>query len=333
MSKFISKEKKVNIVIVNYNSWKDLLACIKTLNNSNQLDFQIFIVDNNSTDNSIEEICRAFVDSESRLLSLSLKGFQNPQNKQEIDKHDIVLVKNDENGGFGSGNNLVLNYLVQNRKEEYTWLLNPDTEVEQNVLIDLISITKDKRKTITGNVIYYFNDKSKIMYYGGFRVKKYIHGVKGVVNKKNKKKISAITGTSFFTHISTYKELGLFPEDYFMYWEETDFCTHAKRNGYKFEVNNKSKIYDHVGSASNSNFLREYLYLLNGLRYYRKYSPLYLITIIPSSLLKIVKATMFIDKTKIKAIFWAHYDFLTILLGKNVDLKLRIAKNKANAKP
>lgn len=331
MSNFISK-KKVNIIIVNYNSWEDLLACIATLNNSSYSNFQIFIVDNNSTDNSIEEISTTYANTSTTFLNLSSKDFQNFKNKSEIDKHDIVLVRNDENGGFGLGNNIALRYLVENRDDDYTWLLNPDTEVEESVLIDLISETEHKKKTITGNVINYFSHKSKIMYYGGFRVKKYIHGVKGIISKNNIEKISAITGTSFFTHISTYKELGLFPEEYFMYWEETDFCTNAKRNGYQFNVNNKSKIYDHVGSASNTNFLREYLYLLNGLRYYRKYFPLHLITIIPSSLLKILKATIFVDKTKIKAIFWAHYDFLTLLLGKNVDIKARIAKNKNNVK-
>lgn len=332
MGKLNLKEKKVNIIIVNYNSWEDLLECIRSLHNCSYSNFQIFIVDNNSTDNSIEKISLAFDNSSFSFLHINTIDFKLSYNKLQIDKQNIVLVGNNKNEGFGAANNIVLNYIVNNRVDEYTWLLNPDTEVEKNVLRDLVLITANKTKTISGNVINYFNDRSKIMYYGGFRVKKYIHGIKGVIQSNDLYKITAITGTSFFTDVSTYKELGLFPEDYFMYWEETDFCTNAKRKGYKFEVNNKSKIYDHVGSASNTNFLREYLYLLNGLRYYKKYYPLYLITIIPSSILKILKAAFFMNKTKIKAIFWAHYDFMKILFGKNIDLKTRIAKNISDAK-
>ena len=322
--------RKVNIIIVNYNSWEDLLTCIKTVNNSIYSNYQIFIVDNDSQDISIEKIKASSLEEKKTLVSININDFLNNSFINQIDNCEVVLVINNENEGFGAGNNVALKYLVNNRDDEYVWLLNPDTEVEKNVLSDLVEITQPKRKIITGNLIHYFNDRDRIMYCGGFKVKKYIHGIKRITNYKYKDQLSAIAGASLFTQLSSFKDLGLLPEEYFMYWEETDFCTKALKNGYSFEVNCKSKIYDHVGSASNSNFIREYLYLLNGLRYYRKYYNSHLFFILLSSLLKFLKALIFTNKVKLKALFWAHLDFCKILLGKEINIKERIAYNKAN---
>ena len=93
------------------------------------------------------------------------------------------------------------------------------------------------------------------------------------------------------------------------------------------EVNSKSKIFDHVGATSNSNFLREYLYILNGLRYYKKYHQNRLTLILFSTLAKLIKALFFFDKIKLKALYYGHVDFFKVLKGENIDIKKRIKNN------
>ena len=139
MNNDIVKEKKVNIIIVNYNSWKDLIECLKSIDKSRYTNYQIFIVDNNSQDNSIEEINSWFKENRIPALDISLQDFENTDFLPKIDAQDLVLIRNNKNEGFASGNNVAIKYLINNREDEYVWLLNPDTEVEENVLAQLIA--------------------------------------------------------------------------------------------------------------------------------------------------------------------------------------------------
>jgi len=315
--------RKVNIIIVNYNCWMFTIECISSLLKSTNTNFNVFIIDNQSTDNSINEIKEW---SNHKRLGYTCV----PGNTERIEKYLsshislITLIKNNNNDGFGAGNNVILKPLNKIFRDEYVWLLNPDTEVEPEVLQDLLYLSRNKQKILVGNIIHYFSAKNDVMYCGGFKVRKFIHGVVDVKKEKDIQHIEAIAGASIFTHISTFQDLGVLPEDYFMYWEETDFCTKAKQAGYTFEVNTKSKIFDHVGATSNSNFLREYLYLLNGLRFYKKYYLAYLPIILMSTIAKYFKSLVFEDNVKQQAIFYAHIDFFKILFAKKVDVLQRI---------
>ncbi len=324
------KNPHVNIIIVNYNCYQETLACLTTLLQSTFTNFQIFIVDNNSTDESVKSILDWGKAHQIKYIKSSeIKNQTIPSNILE-NKFKIVLIENPENNGFSEGNNIALDFLINNTttNNEYIWLLNPDTEVQQEVLSDLIEKASNKKKLILGNLIVDYNNHDIVMFCGGFAVKKFVHGVRRIVEEKDIKNIDAITGASIFTNINTFKEIGLLPKSYFMYWEETDFCTKAKQEGYVFDVNTNSIIYDHVGSSSNSNFLREYLYLLNGLRYYKKYYPYYLPTILISTIAKFFKALFFEDKVKLQAVFYAHVDFFKILFRKKVNVLNRIHSQK-----
>jgi len=320
------KNNSIYIIIVNFNCWKYTIACISSLLESTNTNFNVFIVDNNSTDNSVDEIHNW---SNKKLISNAVvkpEAFISYLNSK---LPVITIVNSSENNGFGAGNNIILKPLLETQYNGFTWLLNPDTEVEPKVLEDTLAIALNKERIIVGNVIHYFSSKDKIMYCGGFKVKKFIHGIVDIKKEENIKDLDAIAGASMFTHINTYKALGVLPENYFMYWEETDFCTKAKQAGYTFDVNTKSKIFDHVGvTSSGSNFLREYLYLLNGLRFYKKYYWFYLPTILMSTIAKYVKALLFEDKVKQKAVFYAHVDFFKVLSGKKIDVLSRIHSQK-----
>lgn len=320
----------VNIIIVNYNCYEETIACLNSLLKSTVTNFRVFIVDNNSTDSSGESILNWGKQHQIKHIGpTEIKNQKLPNNIID-DNPKIVLIENPENSGFSSGNNIAINFLLKTEtsNRDFIWLLNPDTVVQSQVLHNLLDNANDKKKLILGNLIVDYANHDRVMFYGGFKIKKFTHGVIRIVEEKNINKLDAITGASIFTHISTFKDLGVLPEEYFMYWEETDFCTKAKQAGYMFEVNTKSVIYDHVGSSSNSNFLREYLYLLNGLRFYKKYYWFYLPTILMSTIAKYVKALFFENKIKRQAIFYAHVDFFKTLFGKNVDVLKRIHSQK-----
>jgi GT2 family glycosyltransferase len=324
------KNTSVNIIIVNYNCYQETIACLNCLFESTVTNFQVFIVDNNSSDNSVQSILKwGSLHQINHITSSELINQKISNDFLKLNSK-VVLVENPENNGFSAGNNIVIDYLINKKSnnDEYVWLLNPDTEVQKQVLSDLINEALKSKKLILGNLIVDINNPSRVMFYGGFQIKKITHGVTRIIEEKNIKYLDAITGASLFTNIDTFKEIGLLPQDYFMYWEETDFCTKAKQKGYTFSVNMKSIIYDHGGSNANSSFLREYLYLINGLKFYKKYYIFYLPTILMSTIAKYIKALVFEDKVKQKAVFYAHIDFFKFLSGKKVDVLKRINSQK-----
>lgn len=112
--------KQTHIILVNYNGYKDTIECIKSLKNLKYNNYKIIIVDNASSDNSINEL------------------------NQYVSKN-IILLKSDKNIGFSGGNNIGIRYAIDNGAE-YIMLLNNDTEVEPNFLEYMINAAESDKK-------------------------------------------------------------------------------------------------------------------------------------------------------------------------------------------
>lgn len=317
--------EKVNIITVNYNSSGDLLHCIASVMKSDYKNFQLFAVDNHSTDDSLNRIEEGAEKLGISMLRITARQLQEMKNEEAL-QGQLVLIESEINDGFAAGNNVALRHLIKHRDQEFVWLLNPDVEVDPSVMTHLIEVHGNQDKVLTGNVINYFNDRKQVMYWGGFKVRKFIHGIRNITSREEEAKIDAIAGASLFTNVDTFRTLGLLPENYFLYWEETDFCTKATRNGFNFNVNSKSKIYDRVGGASSGNFTREYLYILSGLRFYRKYYPAYLASVVVSVFLKLM-VSIFGTRLKRRAIYFGLVDFFRLGLGRKVNIKARISQH------
>ena len=120
-----NKNQKVNIIIVNYNSWKDTVACISSIINSTYNNYQIFVVDNASPNDDVEHLYNWLKSNELNSLIIDVKETSVDKKVNLIDNSKIIIFKNDENLGYGAGNNLAIQYLINIRNHEYLWLLNP----------------------------------------------------------------------------------------------------------------------------------------------------------------------------------------------------------------
>ncbi|MBT8254155.1 MAG: glycosyltransferase, partial [Bacteroidia bacterium] len=192
------RQPRVNIVIVNYNSYSYTAACLSSLFKSTYDNYRILIVDNHSSDNSIEELS-AWLDEQN--LNYGICKPEEHEVTKQIEKPEVrvILIRNNRNSGFGAGNNRALKPLIKSSSEDYIWLLNPDTEVEPEVMNDLVLATGNGEKIITGNSIYEFINRDKIIYCGGFKVHKNYHGMTDIVDPKAIGHIDAIAGASLFT--------------------------------------------------------------------------------------------------------------------------------------
>lgn len=217
----------VYIILVNYNGYKDTIECVESLRKINFNNYKIIVVDNASTNNSI----------------IHLKKSCN----------DCTILESKNNLGFAGGNNLAIDYAI-NKGAEYILLLNNDTLVDPGFLDDMLETYKkeDKIGLVGCKIMNY--PKKNIIWYGGGYINwfKFIpehYGInevdKGQCDKE--KEVDFITGCCMLVKKEVFEKSGLLPDDYFMYFEDVDFCVMVKNSGYKMWYNPKAVIYHKVG--------------------------------------------------------------------------------------
>ena len=222
---------KLTVVIVNYNSGEYLEKCLQSLKNvKGEAEMKIFVVDNASSDQSINN---------------SQKKFP-----------EINYILNSENLGFGKANNQVLKKL----KTEYVLILNPDCEVNSGVLKRLLEyMEEDPEVGVATAQIKLANGKIDLTAHRGFPTPwasfLYLLGDNSLYHLSNKSfkqihEVDSVSGAFFLTGKSILDKVGLFDEDYFMYAEDIDLCYRIKKAGFKIMYFPDIEVLHHKGISS-----------------------------------------------------------------------------------
>jgi len=225
------KIPKVYIILLNWNGFLDTIECVETLNHVKYKNFDVIIVDNGSTDNSVAEIKKKY-----------------PQ---------IKLIINKNNLGFAGGCNTGVRYSLKNNAD-YILLLNNDTIVTNDFLSELVKCAESDRKIgIVSPIIFYSNQKNKIWSTGAVKNKKSNYGYidksfqmenTGQFNKSVE--VDCVWGCSMLINKSVFDKVGFLNDDYFLYVEDVDFCYRVKDAGFKILYTPKSVIYHKVSGST-----------------------------------------------------------------------------------
>lgn len=222
---------KVSIVLLNYKGLEDTLQCIENLEKIDYDNYEIIIVDNHSEDGSYEILKKRF-------------------------EHKHVVIEAEVNGGFASGNNLGIKYAVNNGTD-FVLLINTDTFVEEDFLKELISCYhRNSTAGIVTSKILYESNRDYIWYAGGevnlsrFYGYHFGEGERDSSEYNIEKKISFATGCVMLISSKVIKKVGLFCEDYFMYYEDVDYCVKITEAGYNIYYCPSSIVYHKVSASS-----------------------------------------------------------------------------------
>ena len=223
--------KKVFIILLNYKGVKDTIECIRSLESITYSNYEVVIVDNLSPDNSYETL-------------------------KNIVGHRHHVISSGRNGGFAFGNNVGIKYALE-KNAEYILLLNNDTIVEKDFLEPLVNTLENSKEIAlaTGLILNYY--KKDIIWYAGGEIDwKRFYGYHINENKKItkddliEKEITFATGCLMLIRAEVLNEIGLLPEEYFMYYEDVDYCSTLIKNNYKIYYNPKSIIYHKISASS-----------------------------------------------------------------------------------
>ena len=228
----MKNKDKVAIVIVNWNTYMLTRSCIVSLNKCVYKNFEIFLVDNNSSDDSVEKLKKEF--------------------------KDLHFILNNENTGFCKANNQAIKKILSENSYNFIMLLNSDTEVSPFFIKPLIDTFKSNKKIgAVQPLILNWSDKSTIWKYEGD-----INRTFGITSHRNKNKIFLdekmksytewASGCCIFTTPSIFKEVGLFDEIFFAYYEDVDWSIRLKKQNYLIALSKLSEVYHHESGSSKS---------------------------------------------------------------------------------
>ena len=220
--------QNIAIIIVNWNGQRFLKDCLDSINKQNYRNFDIFLVDNNSTDGSLE-IARNY--------------------------KNIKVIRNKQNLGFARGNNVGIKRAL---KEGYKFivLVNYDTVADESWLENLVKraehnpeigavqskilLSSSNCINTTGGELHFLG----FSYCGNYKSKDIYHDVGD---------IPLFSGASVLISAEALKKAGLFDESFFMYMEDADLSWRIRQLGYKIMFEPKSVIYHKYSFSKNKN--------------------------------------------------------------------------------
>ena len=247
---------KVDIVILNWNGKDDTLACLESVFQIDYPSYEVIVVDNGSTDDSVPTIRQAF-----------------PQ---------AHLIETGENLGYAGGNNVGIRHALE-RGADFIFVLNNDTTVAPDILTHLVNAAAAHPDTAAfGPVILEQEYPDRIWTAGehfaedGLTCVHYRHGkMLSELDREKHRRCDWINGAAFFARASFWKKNGFFDKRFFLVYEESDWCFRARKLGHPCRMAPKARVWHKVAGSfgSESSPLRAYFSTRNQLLFAEKNLP------------------------------------------------------------
>lgn len=203
----------VVIVVLNWNGLADTTACLESLARLDYRNYEIVVVDNGSKDGSVEHFRAAYP--------------------------DMILFENQVNKGFTGGNNIGINYAMR-RGADYVWLLNNDTVIAPESLNKLVECAEvESSAGMLSPLICYFDDPERVQFRGSVINWETMELSYPASNEElaswgpDQRRDMCLWGTALLIKRRVIERIGTFRENYFAYWEDTEYCLRAIRAGFR----------------------------------------------------------------------------------------------------
>lgn len=233
-------DAQLAVVLINYNNEDDTVACLDTLVDQTLDEVLTVVVDNGSDPGSFEHV---------------RERFEFP-----------VYLRNEENLGFTGGNNVGIEYALD-AGAEYVLLLNNDTELEPTFLEDLMDAVADlpEEVGVVGPKVHTY-DTGELWSAGGS-----VDPMTGTTAHRTGKgnrydepePVDYVVGAAILVRSAVFEAVGLLDDDFFIYYEETEFCHRAREGGFDVRYVPVSGVYHKESVEYGFSRFREYYFTRN----------------------------------------------------------------------
>lgn len=246
--------ENLKTIIVNWNLKEDTVECIDSLIAAGLKPDDIILVDNGSTDGSVEEF-------------------------EDRYHHQIKILQNPENLGYAQGYNQGINQALT-ADTEWLFLINNDTQVSEDIFQVFLQSIEDYPQYSIFSPTIFFNEKPDQIWFSGallipgtlltydkYRNKKYNPQIPGIFP------VDFVNGCGMLVNKDVFNRVGLFDTSLVMYGEEVDFCWRARLAGYQFAASSKAFMWHKISLSAKKDLPRtRYLKIRNQVYFYRNYS-------------------------------------------------------------
>ena len=216
-------------VLVNYRNMDKTIACIRALDKMSVKPECVYLIDNATSQESRDLFEKAF-----------------PQSRTE--SFEIACIWNEANVGFAAACNQGIRAAREDYFDGYMWLLNNDTEPEPDSLKELLATAESSHAGITGSQIVSPDGK----FLGGVGFVDSRFATVRRATSPDERWFNYIEGSSFLISPECLRKTGELSEEYFLYFEESDYCYKARQMGFDIAWATKSIVHHDIGSSTGS---------------------------------------------------------------------------------
>ena len=233
----LNKPLRIGVVLINWNTSVLTIQCINSLIAGKVKPSLIVVVDNDSVDDSTDQI-----------------GLNFP---------DVILIRNKVNKGFAEGNNQGIEYLLK-QDMDYIWILNNDTIVAKDCLERLAEAAKlNVNGACFSGKIFYMDPPSQLWYGGGYRHKLHLapkHYLTPKLDKLSNNEVvevDFISGCCMFVPAGIFTKNGGFCPEYIAYSEDNEWCWRIQHKQGKLLYVPKAVLWHHLSASMKKNTNRK----------------------------------------------------------------------------
>lgn len=242
---------QVSCVILNWNNYPDTSECIDSLLQLSYDEFDVIVVDNGSADVSGERLQEEY--------------------------EDVTVLFTDRNLGFGGGNNRGIQEAM-NRGADYIWILNDDVLVPETDSLDVLVEQMESEPSMAAltPLVTEYPKTDEVWFREGYIDWRsgnagHVNSSRWFVDWRFRSETEPADSLVYHDYLplcsalirtEVFKELGLLPEEYFLYNEDVVLCSRAARAGYEIATETDVKIHHKVSASTDSRRSPTHLYYL-----------------------------------------------------------------------
>lgn len=294
---------RVAIVVLNWNRGQDTVECIESVFRSSYDNYEVILLDNGSTDDSVHMI-REFCKGKMKVNSWLFESSPAPDEKHLIEytlqeavsggdpdlekiyssyhaSKRLKLIACDRNYGYAEGNNIAINHALRSAEPDYVIILNNDAVVDKECISELVNAVQSDTAVgfASPKVLYYsYDGRRNVLQFAGGRLLRR-RGLTKSIGKEEMdrgqfdvmQRTDYAAGSCMLVTRKMIGQVGLFDPRFFAYWEEVDWCVRGGVAGYKSLYVPRARIW-HKRSVSSTTSFQTYYITRNRLLFMKKNS-------------------------------------------------------------
>jgi len=231
------------VVICNYNKKNFVMDCIASVLKSTHAKFDLFVVDNASTDGSADAV-------------------------REKYENKLTILVNEENLGGAGGFHRGMQYAAERKQYKYIYLLDNDVVIDENAISELYRFMETHPQTgVGGSLILRMDQPDLIQEYGSMvdvenlGIKPLYFAQKANIDLPQYIESDCVPACSAMYRTSVLEKSGIIDKNFFIYWDDIALCWEIRNAGYKVHSVKKSKVWHMLGFGDHlSTFGKYYVF-------------------------------------------------------------------------